>query len=84
MSPVRVVMVRLMPALVRSSVRLCPCWWARTEVGARRAHCLPFSTAWSMAMRAMMVLPEPTSPWRRRCMGWGELRSVAMVLMMVC
>ena len=45
------------------------CWSASVSVGAIRAACIPWSTARSIAARATTVLPEPTSPISRRCMG---------------
>ncbi len=53
------------------------CWAARTSVGARSAACPPASTTWSMARSATTVLPEPTSPWSRRCIGRSAARSRA-------
>jgi hypothetical protein len=47
------------------------CCVARISVGAMSAAWKPFSMATSMAWRATMVLPEPTSPWSRRRMGLG-------------
>src|SRR4051794_6947585 len=46
------------------------CWEARTSGGASSAACPPASTTCAMARRATTVFPEPTSPWRRRCIGW--------------
>ncbi len=51
------------------------CWDARTSVGASSAAWPPESIAASMARRATMVLPEPTSPWRSRCMGRSRASS---------
>ena len=53
-------------------LKCCP---ARISVGAMMAAWNPLSTAVSMAVRDTTVLPEPTSPWRRRLMGWGCFRS---------
>ena len=53
------------------------CWAARTSVGASRAAWPPPPTTCSMARRATSVLPEPTSPWRRRCMGTVESSAAA-------
>ncbi len=67
-----------MPPCARSpiiSVMERWCCWARTSVGASMAACPPASTTASMARRATIVLPLPTSPWRRRCMGWSVARS---------
>ena len=30
---------------------------------------------------ATAVLPDPTSPWSRRCMGWGEAMSARISAM---
>ncbi len=54
------------------------CCWASTSVGASRTACPPASTTASMARSATSVLPEPTSPWRRRCIGWSVARSAAI------
>lgn len=51
------------------------CCWASTSVGASMAACPPASTTPSMARSATMVLPEPTSPWRSRCIGCSVARS---------
>jgi len=47
------------------------CCTARNFVGAMSAAWQPFSMAMTAAWRATMVLPLPTSPWRRRFMGAG-------------
>ena len=47
------------------------CWAAKTSVGASRAACPPLSTTASMALNATIVLPEPTSPCNKRCIGCG-------------
>ena len=49
-----------------------------TSVGASRAHWEPLSTAWSIASRLTMVLPEPTSPWSSRLIGRGRDMSAVM------
>ena len=51
------------------------CCWARTSVGASIAAWPPASTTASIARSATSVLPEPTSPWRRRCIGCSVARS---------
>ncbi len=56
------------------------CWAASTSVGARRAACPPASTAASIARSATTVFPEPTSPWRRRCIGTSRAISSAIVV----
>ena len=55
--------------LARTDSRCCS---ARTSVGAIRAPWLPDCTAASSAVTATTVLPEPTSPWSRRCIGRGD------------
>ena len=47
------------------------CCSASTSVGAMRAPWWPPWTAASRAATATTVLPDPTSPCRRRCMGSG-------------
>ena len=44
------------------------------------AWCPPW-TAVSMAATATTVLPTPTSPWSRRCIGWGPARSAVISAM---
>ena len=53
------------------------CCWASTSVGARSAACPPLSTTWSIARSATRVLPEPTSPWSSRFIGWSRASSSA-------
>ncbi len=55
------------------------CCAARTSVGASNAAWPPASTAASMARRAMTVLPDPTSPCRRRFIGVSPAISRASV-----
>jgi len=50
-------------------------------VGAMRAAWKPDSTQRSIAERATSVLPEPTSPWRRRFMGRVAARSARISAM---
>ncbi len=57
------------------------CCWARTSVGASIAAWPPASTTVSMARRATIVLPEPTSPWRSRCIGCSVARSSKISLL---
>ena len=69
----------------RPGRRACPtierwCCWASTSVGASSAACPPESTTWSIARRATTVLPEPTSPWSSRCIGWPWPSSVGDLL----
>ena len=51
------------------------CCWASTSVGASSAAWPPESTTRSIARSATRVLPEPTSPWSSRFIGWGRARS---------
>ncbi len=53
------------------------CCAASTSVGASIAACRPASTTCNIARRATMVFPDPTSPWRRRFIGWTPDRSWA-------
>ena len=53
------------------------CCWASTSVGASSAAWPPESTTRSMARSATTVLPEPTSPWSSRFIGW-RLREVGL------
>ena len=55
------------------------CCSASTSVGAISAAWCPPSTAASIVPTATTVLPEPTSPCRRRCIGLGRARSIATV-----
>ena len=54
------------------------CCSARISVGAMNAAWWPFSTTTAIDSSATSVLPEPTSPWTRRFIGWGERRSSAI------
>ena len=49
-------------------------------VGARSAACPPLSTTASMARSATIVLPEPTSPCSKRCMGCPAAKSSSIYL----
>ena len=51
-------------------LNLMKCCSARISVGAITAACAPDSMAVSADKAATMVLPLPTSPCSRRCMGW--------------
>src|SRR5450631_222479 len=51
------------------------CCWASTVVGARSATCLPLIAALNAARRASSVLPNPTSPHRRRSIGRSDSMS---------
>ena len=54
------------------------CCSARISVGAISAHCQPASMAMAAASAATTVLPEPTSPCSRRCIGTARARSRAI------
>ncbi len=54
------------------------CCSARTSVGTMRAPWWPPWTAANRAATATTVLPDPTSPWRSRCMGSGPAISAKM------
>ena len=56
------------------------CCAANTSVGARSAACPPLSTTASMARRATIVLPEPTSPCSKRCIGCPAAKSSSISL----
>ena len=56
--------------------RRCCC--ASTSVGASNAAWPPASMTASIARSAMTVLPEPTSPCNRRCIGWSAAISEAI------
>ena len=51
------------------------CCSAKISVGAIKAHCHPASMHWAAARAATTVLPEPTSPCSKRCMGCGRSKS---------
>ncbi len=51
------------------STSFLKCCSARISVGAINAHCQPASMAIVAASAATTVLPEPTSPCSRRCIG---------------
>ncbi len=77
---------RLSPSAgrVRPSMRAFMLRWccsARTSVGAMKAPWWPPWTATSRAVSETRVLPEPTSPCRRRCMGTGVARSAPISVM---
>ena len=78
MEPVSTTTVAGTAASLSSCVRARACWTANTSVGASSAHCLPASTTCSMASSDTMVLPDPTSPCRRRLMGVAVLRSASI------
>ena len=57
------------------------CCWARTSVGAMMQAWQPFPTAIRDESTATMVLPEPTSPCRRRFIWRPLIMSVRISLM---
>ena len=59
----------------RSADDVAKCCSASSSVGAMNAAWQPFSIATSAANSATMVLPLPTSPCTRRCIGCGRARS---------
>ncbi len=64
-----------MPPAARSPMRAVIarwCCWASTSVGASSAAWPPESTTRSIARSATRVLPDPTSPWRSRFIGWAS------------
>ena len=67
-----------MPAASASGAMVEKCWRARSSVGAISAACPPASAMCAIAMRATIVLPEPTSPCSRRSMRFSPARSRAI------
>ena len=63
-----------------SAWSVAKCCSASVSVGAISAACMPCSTARSIACRATTVLPEPTSPISRRCIGRSPARSASIFL----
>ena len=63
------------PSGASHSLNLRRCCSARISVGAITAAWQPASIAARQAMAATMVLPLPTSPCSRRCIGCGCARS---------
>ena len=61
-----------------SACSVAKCCSASVSVGAISAACMPCSTARSMACSATTVLPEPTSPMSRRCIGRSAARSASI------
>ena len=59
-------------------VRVAKCWRARISVGAMNATWCPASIAWRAASSATTVLPLPTSPSSRRCIGCDARRSLTI------
>ena len=57
------------------------CWSANTSVGAMNAPWWPPCTAVSSTATATTVLPDPTSPWRSRCIGAGRAMSSSISAM---
>ena len=54
-----------------SACSVAKCCSASVSVGAMKTACMSCSTARSIACSATTVLPEPTSPISRRCIGRG-------------
>ena len=63
-----------------SACSVAKCCSASVSVGAISAACRPCSTARSIACSATTVLPEPTSPMSRRCIGRARARSASTSL----
>ena len=59
-------------------ISLRKCCSAKISVGAMSAHCHPLSMAMAAANAATTVLPDPTSPCNKRCMGMGRWMSLAI------
>ena len=64
----------------RSFSIVLKCCDAKTSVGASSAACPPDSITESMARSAITVLPEPTSPCSKRCIGCGCCISLSISL----
>ncbi len=60
------------------------CCWASTSVGASSTAWPPASTTVIIARSATSVLPEPTSPWSRRCIGCEVARSAKISALTLC
>ena len=67
-----------------SRSRVARCCSASVSVGAISAAWAPLSIARSIAWSATTVLPDPTSPISRRCMGSDEERSASIRSKAVC
>ena len=67
-----------MPSGSSQPTSLRKCCSARISVGAISAHSQPLSIAIAAASAATTVLPEPTSPCSRRCIGVLRCRSAAI------
>ena len=70
--------VTLRPSGESQPLKVFACCSARSSVGAMRATWHPADIALMAALAATRVLPEPTSPWTRRIIGWAFLRSAAI------
>ena len=68
----------VMPNGASQPTSLRRCCSARISVGAISAHCQPAWMVMAAASAATTVLPEPTSPCSRRCIGTSRCRSVAI------
>ena len=68
-------------AATRPAAARCCCGAGREDlVGAMNATWRPFSIATIAASSATIVLPAPTSPWSRRCIGGGRSMSSTISL----
>ena len=68
----------LIPSGSSQVMSLRKCCSAKISVGAISAHCQPASMHRLAASAATTVLPEPTSPCSRRCMGIFFCRSASI------
>ena len=68
----------VMPKGSNQPKSLRKCCSAKISVGAIKAHCHPASMQTAAASAATTVLPAPTSPCNKRCMGTGRLMSSAI------
>jgi len=58
-----------------SFLKVKVCCSAKIWVGARMAKEYPCWRHWLAVRMRVAVLPEPVSPWIRRWVAWGDLRS---------
>ena len=73
-----VIQAMFTPSGCNHAASLRKCCSARISVGAINATWAPAAMAWAAAMAATTVLPLPTSPCNRRCIGYGCARSAAI------
>ena len=73
-----VIQAMFTPSGCNHAASLRKCCSARISVGAISATWAPAAMAWAAAMAATTVLPLPTSPCNRRCIGYGCARSAAI------